>query len=211
MTNRKSFLPHRKHCYRQGYVFFSYMYNYNSPLSNLKEGCCSHFLTAFSERMYKGGGKAEWLKPWENANSCGWLCGKCILSLTSLLSQRKTGEWWTQDPGPRSAHRPSLLCIAWARGTKNTVLEDLCKESPTMQQHRAGTMCVVQHTTPSSTRRILECTEPEVNQQPRSQSFLFGLHTELPGNLVISTPLIEAACFFSYEAICFLYGMASFL
>lgn len=117
----------------------------------------------------------------------------------------------TQDPGNRSAHQPSLLCIARAGGTKNTVLEDLCKESPTMQQHRAGTKCVVQHTTPSRTRTILEFTEPEVNQQPCSQSFLFGLHTKLPGNLVISTPLNEAACFFSYEAICFLYGMASFL
>lgn len=140
---------------------FSCKCNCSSQLCHLKEGCYSHFLTAFSGRMHQG--KQGVLEPVRDPDSYPWSYRKRILPLTFVLPEQ---DWGTKDQEPRTQNSTSAALSVHNQRLRNT------EHSPNrplqgknfMEPCKAG-----------ATNRYLECAKPEVKLQPCNQSFLFGL------------------------------------
>jgi hypothetical protein len=121
MTSRKSSLPTGSTLTDRAVFFFSHTHNYSPPLCNLKEGRCSHFLTAFSKRVYKvqqTWGEGRVVKPKRLPQLCLAMQEVHPPSRISVLSEegRKDG------PKKQTAHQPFLVCRAGGWGRQNPVL-----------------------------------------------------------------------------------------
>lgn len=211
MTNRKPSLPHRKHLDRQDSIFLFLHVQLQLTIMSPKGGV----LLPLSDCIFWKNAPRKTKECWDwGASTCERIptvipgqTGNASF-LSPLFSQNKTREGRTKTPGHRTARQLFLVNTTSGWGMP---WQTFARKEPSWSHAKLVLHYVVQFTTPSLTKRFLECAKLEVKLQPCNQSFLFGLPHKAARKLSNYNASALGSHITSYGAVCFLQLAHTFL